>query len=83
MIPGSLEMIYGKAKAFNGYGIMNDAGKLHHRLVFLLDFDYKHKKCWYLMNNLLKWKEEWLFKSVVNPDKKCTIRIEAIQDTNQ
>jgi len=82
-MPGSLEMIYDKAKAFNGHGIMNDAGKLHHGLVFLPDFDYKRKKCRYLMNNLLKWKEEWLFKFVANPDKKCTIRIEASQDTNQ
>ena len=51
---------------------MQDIEELHHKLVFLLDSDYEHKRSRRFVDNLLKRKKEWLFGFVMNPDVEPT-----------
>ena len=51
---------------------MQDVEELHHRLVFLMDSDYEHKRSRRFVDNLLKRKKEWLFGFVMNPDVEPT-----------
>ncbi|EQD75462.1 hypothetical protein B1B_02111, partial [mine drainage metagenome] len=64
----SLRRVFYEVKSFMGHGTMEDVEKLHHKLVFLLDPDYDHKKCRDFVFNLLKRKKEWLFLFVTDPD---------------
>ena len=45
---------------------------LHHKLVFLLDSDYEHKRSRRFVENLLKRRKEWLFNFVMDPDVEPT-----------
>ena len=60
------------AKAFKGHGTMQDIEEPHHKLVFLLDSEYEHKRPRRFVDNLLKRKKEWLFNFVMNPDVEPT-----------
>ena len=72
MIKRSLQAVYDEAKVFKGYGNMQDVENLYHKLVFLLDSDYEHKRSRRFVDNLLKRKKEWLFNFVMNPDVEPT-----------
>jgi hypothetical protein len=67
-IKRSLQAVFDEAKAFKGHGTMQDVENLYHKLVFLLDSDYDHKRSRRFVENLLKRKKEWLFNFVTNPD---------------
>ena len=71
-IKRSLQAVFDEAKAFKGHGTMQDIEELHHKLVFLLDSDYEHKRSRRFVGNLLKRKKEWLFNFVMNPDVEPT-----------
>ena len=71
-IKRSLQAVFDEAKAFKGHGTMQDIEELHHKLVFLLDSDYEHKRSRRFVDNLLKRKKEWLFGFVMNPDVEPT-----------
>ena len=45
---------------------------LYHKLVFLLDTDYEHKRSRRVVDNLLRRKKEWLLGFVMNPDVEPT-----------
>jgi hypothetical protein len=51
---------------------MQDVEELHHRLVFLMDSDYEHKRSRRFVDNLLKRKKEWIFRFVIDPDVEPT-----------
>ena len=51
---------------------MQDVENLYHKLVFLLDSDYDHKRSRRFVENLLKRKREWLFCLVMNLDVEPT-----------
>ena len=51
---------------------MQDVKNLYHRLVFLLDSHYEHKRSRKFVDNFLKRKKEWLFGFVMNPDVELT-----------
>ena len=51
---------------------MQDVENLYHKLVFLLDTDYEHKRSRRVVDNLLKRKKEWLLGFVMNPDVEPT-----------
>ena len=71
-IKRSLQAVFDEAKAFKGHGTMDDMEKLHHKLVFLLDSDYEHKRSRRFVDNLLKRRKEWLFNFVMDPDVEPT-----------
>ena len=71
-IKRSLQTVFEEAKAFNGHGTMDDIEKLHHKLVFLLDSDYEHRRSRRFVDNLLKRKREWIFRFVIDPDVEPT-----------
>ena len=51
---------------------MEDIEGLYHKLVFLLDSDYEHKRSRRFVDNLLKRKKEWIFRFVIDPDVEPT-----------
>ena len=51
---------------------MDDMENLHHKLVFLLDSDYDHKRSKRFVGNLLKRRKEWLFNFVMDPHVEPT-----------
>ena len=51
---------------------MKDVENLHHKLVFLLDSDYDHKRSRRFVENLLKRRKEWLFNFVMDPHVEPT-----------
>ena len=63
----SLQAVFDEAKTFRGHGTMDDMENLHHKLVFLLDSDYEHKRSRKFVDNLLKRKKEWLFSFAMDP----------------
>ena len=67
-IKRSHQTVFEEAKAFNGYGTMDDIERLYHKLVFLLDSDYEHRRSRRFVDNLLKRKKEWLFRFVIDPE---------------
>ena len=71
-IKRALQTVYDDAKKFNGHGTTEDLENLHHKLTFLLDSDYEHKKSRKFVENLLKRKKKWLFQFVMNPDVEPT-----------
>ena len=71
-IKRSLQTVFGEAKAFNGHGTTDDIERLYHKLVFLLDSDYEHRRSRRFVDNLLKRKKEWLFRFVIDPDVEAT-----------
>jgi len=71
-IKRSLQTVFGEAKAFNGHGTMDDIERLYHKLVFLLDSDYEHRRSRRFVDNLLKRKKEWLFRFVTYPKVEPT-----------
>ena len=72
MIKRSLQAVYDEAKVFKGYGNMQDVENLYHKLVFLLDSDYEHKRSRRFVDNLPKRNKEWFINFVTNPDVKPT-----------
>ena len=71
-IKRSLQTVFGEAKAFNGHGTTDDIERLYHKLVFLLDSDYEHRRSRRFVDNLLKRKKEWLFRFVIDPKVEAT-----------
>ena len=71
-IKRSLQSVYDEAKSYHGRGTAEDMNKLHHKLVFLLERDYDHKRSRKFVDNLLKRKRGWLFRFVVDPDVEPT-----------
>ena len=67
-IKTSLQAVFDEAKAFRGHGTMDDMENLHHKLVFLLDSDYDHKRSRRFVEKLLKRRMEWLFSFAMDPD---------------
>ena len=67
-IKRSLQTVFEAAKEYHLHGTMDDIERLHHKLVFLIDSDYEHKRSRRFVDNLLKRKKEWLFSFVMNPD---------------
>jgi len=51
---------------------MDNIERFYHKLVFLLDFDYEHRRSRRFVDNLLKRKKEWLFRFVIDPDVEAT-----------
>lgn len=68
----SLQAVYEEAKSYRGKGSADDVDKLYHKLVFLLDRDYDHRRSRKFVENLLKRKKEWLFRFVVDPEVEPT-----------
>ena len=66
------QAVFDETKVFKGRGKMQDTEELHHKLVFLLDSDYEHKRSRRFVDNLLKRKKVWLFNFVTNPDVEPT-----------
>ena len=71
-IKRSLQTVFEEAKEYHGHGTMDDIERLHHKLVFLLDSDYEHKRPRRFVDNLLKRKREWIFRFVIDPDVEPT-----------
>jgi transposase len=71
-IKRSLQTVFEEAKEYHGHGTMDDIERLHHKLVFLLDSYYEHRRSRRFVDNLLKRKKEWLFNFVMNPDVEPT-----------
>ena len=71
-IKRSLQTVFEEAKEYHGHGTMDDIERLHHKLVFLLDSDYEHKRSRRFVDNLLKRKRKWLFNLVMDPDVEQT-----------
>ena len=72
MIKESLQRIHEEAKGFHGHGSVDDVQKLWDKLVFLLVRDYAHRRSQKFVDNLLRWRKEWLFRFVVDPDVEST-----------
>ena len=47
---------------------MESVERLHRKLVFVLDRDYAHRRSQKFADSLLKRRNEWLFRFVVDPD---------------
>ena len=71
-IKRSLQTVFEAAKEYHLHGTMDDIERLHHKLVFLIDSDYEHKRSRRFVDNLLKRKKEWLFSFVMNPGVEPT-----------
>ena len=71
-IKRSLQAVFKEAKGYHGHGTIEDIERLSHKLVFLLDSDYGHKRFRRSVDNLLKRKKEWLFGFVRNSDVEPT-----------
>ena len=71
-IKRSLQTVFEEAKEYHGHGTMDDIDGLYHKLVFLLDSDYEHKRSRRFVDNLLKGKKEWIFRFVIDPDVEPT-----------
>ena len=53
-------------------GTMEDDEKHNHKLLFLLASRYYHRRSGRFVDNLLKRKEEWLFRFVMDPEVEPT-----------
>ena len=67
-----MQKIHEEAKSLHGHGSAEDVDWLHEGLIFLLNRDYEHSRSRKFVDNLLKRKKDWLFKSVVDPDVEST-----------
>ncbi len=72
IIKESLQRIHDEAKAFHGHGTGEDVGRIHEKLVFLLERDYTHSRSRKFVDNLLKRNKEWLFRFVIDPNVEST-----------
>ena len=57
-IKRSVQTVFEEAKTLNCHGTTDDMERLYHKLVFLLDSDYEHKRSRRFEDNLLKRKKE-------------------------